>query len=127
MGVLVVAPRDVGVGQEQLEVVRLLVGSGSASSSGLGQSPPLVPLDLLHPLLAMGAEPQFLLVAPQHRIGLAHPVRLGRVGFSPQYLAEVRDLILAVISHEDQQGALVRSEAGAEERPDAGVELLPDH
>ena len=71
----------------------------------------------LHP---MRRESQFLLVAPQH-------LGTGLDGRSGQQLVEVGDLVLAVISYQDQHRPLAGHDGPLDERPDAGVELLADH
>ena len=71
----------------------------------------------LHP---MRREPQLLLVAPQH-------LGTGLDGRSGQKLVEVGDLILAMIADQDQHRPLAGHDGALDERPDAGVELLPDH
>ena len=71
----------------------------------------------LHP---MRRESQLLLVAPQH-------LGTGLDGRSGQQLVEVGDLVLAVISYQDQHRPLAGHDGPLDERPDAGVELLADH
>lgn len=63
----------------------------------------------------MGAEPQFLLVAPQHRLGVGYPSGFGHVGRPVQDLVEVGYLVLAVIAHKEEEGAGVGAEGVGEE------------
>ena len=68
----------------------------------------------------MRREAQLLLVAPQH-------LGTGLDGRTGQELVEVGNLILAVISDQDQHRPLAGHDGALDERPDARVELLSDH
>ncbi|EJK48350.1 hypothetical protein THAOC_32864 [Thalassiosira oceanica] len=127
VGVPVVAPRDVRVGQEELEAVRLARRRGAAAAHAPGEPPLLVALDLLHPLLPVGAEPELLPVAPEDAVRARDPLRLGLVAGPDEDLVQVRDLVLPVVAHEEEERALVGPEGVPEEGADPLVELLADH
>mmetsp|Transcript_18497 Transcript_18497/g.53084 ORF Transcript_18497/g.53084 Transcript_18497/m.53084 type:complete len:270 (-) Transcript_18497:312-1121(-) len=118
MRVAVVAPVDVGGGDEQFEVVGRLILV--VTQGALGQASGLVALDLLHALHPMGGESQLLLVAPQD-------LGTGLDGRAGQQLVQIGHLILAMIPHQHQHGPLAGHDGPLDERPDAGVELLADH
>eukprot|EP00970_Alexandrium_tamarense_P009617 scaffold1928_cov109-Alexandrium_tamarense.AAC.42 len=128
MGVFVITPRNVGIVQEQFKVVHLFRSSRSGSvvtTAALGKSPLLIAFNLLHPLLAMGTKPKFLLVAPQDGgvavVDAPEALAFGHVGGAIHDLVEVWDLVFAVVAYEEEEGALVGAEAVGEEGADSLV------
>ena len=109
--VLVVAPGDVRARDEELEgIVR-----GRVVKPAGGEL-----LELTHALLAVRREPELLLVAPQHR-GPRADAQLG------EQVVEVRHLVLAVVSHDDQQRPRPSRQARLEQGAHAAVHLLLHH
>jgi len=132
--VFVVTPRDLSGGQEELEVVHLLQGGirAIAIASALllfGQSSLFVALQFLHPLLAMGAESQLFLVAPQDGIvrGAVHLAAAAAGGnvhglLGPFHdLVEIWHLVFAMVTYEEEEGALLGGVGVLEEGADAFV------
>lgn len=109
MALGVVGVPNVGGGDEELEGV-VLVGIVEAALHLL--------LDLPHALLAVAAEAQLLLVAPQHRGTRLH----GGLG---QHVVKIDHLILTPIAHDDEHRAEFLLNSVLYEGPDARIDPLP--
>lgn len=108
---LVVGVPNVGDGNKELEGI-LLVDLTDATFD--------IPLDLGFALLAMTAEAELLLVAPEDR-GAGGDLCLR------QEPVQVHDLVFSLVADQDEEGAVLALDTILDERVDSTVDDLFDH